>query len=164
MLPTCKLWNLIVMGGLEQTSPTNAIFFSIINVKMCWRIISTQCLKNWMQKDKDKWPLDCLSWKRWPHSLMKRFILCLGVLCTSMTIGIKWCPSILVDLSNGTQFHSYTCWLTNNTQSHRHLLWVNNHHIDNEDMVFKSCKYWFIMKFLIKGCTTTLSIQRAHFL
>jgi hypothetical protein len=93
MLPTCKLWILIVVGGLEQASPANVIFLSIVKVKACWRTILTWCLKNWMQKDKDKWSLDRLSWKRWTHSLMKWFISCPSALCISMAIGIKWCPS-----------------------------------------------------------------------
>jgi hypothetical protein len=41
----CKLWYLIVVGGLEQASPTNAIFFFIIKVKAHWKEILTQCLK-----------------------------------------------------------------------------------------------------------------------
>jgi len=89
----CKLWDLIKMGGLKQTSPANAIFLSIIKVKACWRTILTHYLKNWMQKDKDKWPLDCLSWKKWTQSLMKWSISRTHVPCTSMAIGIKWCPS-----------------------------------------------------------------------
>jgi hypothetical protein len=51
----CKLWNLIIMGGLEQGSPTNAIFLSIIEVKACWRAILTSYFKNLMQKYKEKW-------------------------------------------------------------------------------------------------------------
>jgi len=43
--------------------------------------------------------------------------------------------SILVDLSNGAKFHSYTYWLSNNPWSHQLLCWVSNHHIDNEDLV-----------------------------
>jgi hypothetical protein len=50
----CKSWDLIVMGGLEQTLPANAIFLSIAEAKTCWRAILTCCLKNWMQKNKDK--------------------------------------------------------------------------------------------------------------
>ncbi len=46
-----------------------------------------------MQKDKNKWPLNHLSWKKRTHSLMKQSISCLGALCTSGAIGIKWCPS-----------------------------------------------------------------------
>jgi hypothetical protein len=49
------------MGGLEQASPTNAIFLSIIEAKAHWKVILTRYLKNWMQKDKDKWPPTCLS-------------------------------------------------------------------------------------------------------
>jgi hypothetical protein len=59
-----------------------------------WKAILTCSLKNWMQKDKDKWPFDQLSWKRWAPLLMKRSISHPGVLCTSMAIGIKWCPSL----------------------------------------------------------------------
>jgi len=92
MSPTCKSWSLIITGGLEQTSPTNAIFFSIVETKSCWRIILTCYLKNWMQKDKDKWPFNH-AWKRWTHSLMKWSISRPSVLCTSMAIKIKWCPS-----------------------------------------------------------------------
>jgi hypothetical protein len=93
MSPACNLWNLIVMGGLEQTSLANTIFLSIAEAKACWRAILTRCLKNWMQKDKNKWFSDYLPWKRWAHSLMKWSISCLGVSCTSMAIRIKWCPS-----------------------------------------------------------------------
>jgi hypothetical protein len=81
MSPACKSWDLIVMGCLEQTSHANAIFISITKVKACWRIIITCCLKNWMQKDKDKWPPNHLLWKRWAHSLMKQSISCLGAPC-----------------------------------------------------------------------------------
>ncbi len=90
---TCKLWDLIIMGGLEQGLPTNAIFLSIIEVKACWRVILTRYLKNLMQKYKEKWPSNRLSWKIWAHSLMKQSISCPGAPCTSMAIRIKWCPS-----------------------------------------------------------------------
>ncbi len=93
MLPACKLWNSVIMGGLEQTSPANTIFLFVTEVKACWRAILTCCLKNWMQKNKAKWPLDHLSWKRWAHSLMKWSISHMGAPCTSMVIGIMWCPS-----------------------------------------------------------------------
>ncbi len=66
----CKSWDLIIMRSLEQTSPTNAIFLSIIKAKTCLKTILTHCLKNWMQKDKDKWPCKCLLQKKWAHSLM----------------------------------------------------------------------------------------------
>jgi hypothetical protein len=33
VLPACKSQDLIVIGGLEQTSPANAIFLSIVEVK-----------------------------------------------------------------------------------------------------------------------------------
>jgi hypothetical protein len=46
-----------------------------------------------MQKDKNKWPLNHLLWKRQAHSLMKWSISCLNASCTSMVIEIKWCPS-----------------------------------------------------------------------
>ncbi len=46
-----------------------------------------------MQKDKNKWPPNHLSWERWAHSLMKRTISRLGAPCTSMAIIIKWFPS-----------------------------------------------------------------------
>ncbi len=93
MSHACKSWNLIVMGGLEQASPANIIFLSIVEAKACWRAIVTCYLKNWMQKDKDKWPPNRLSWKRQTHSLMKWFISHMGEQCTSMAVGIKWCPS-----------------------------------------------------------------------
>ncbi len=89
---TCKLWDLIIVGGLEQASFANAIFLSIAKAKAHWRTILTCCLKNWMQKDKDKWPLDCLWWKRRTHFLMKQSISQLGAPCTSMAIEIKRCP------------------------------------------------------------------------
>ncbi len=85
--------NLLIMGGLEQASPANVIFLFMVKAKTHWRAILTHCLKNWMQKNKDKRPIDCLLWKRQAHSLMKRFISCLSVLCTSMAIRIKWFPS-----------------------------------------------------------------------
>jgi len=93
MSSTCKLWDLIVVGGLEQASLANTIFLSIVEAKACWKTILTRCLKIWIQKDKDKWPLNCLLWKRRSHSLMKWSISHLGALCTFMVIGIKWCPS-----------------------------------------------------------------------
>jgi len=93
MSPTCKLWDLIVVGGLEQASPVNVIFLSIAKVKACWRAILTCYLKNWMQKNKDKWPFDLILWKKWAQSLMKLSISRLCAPCTSMVIGIKWCFS-----------------------------------------------------------------------
>ncbi len=90
---TCKSWNLIIIRHLEQSSLVNAIFLSIIKAKTCWKAILTRCLRNWMQKDKDKWRFNYLSWKRWAHSLMKWSISWPDVPCTSMAIGIKWCPS-----------------------------------------------------------------------
>jgi hypothetical protein len=81
------------MGGLEQTSLANVIFLYIAKAKARWRAILTHCLKNWMQKDKDKWPPNCLSWKKHVHSLMKWSISCPGAQCTSMAIKIKWCSS-----------------------------------------------------------------------
>ncbi len=92
MSPACKLWDLIITRGLEQASSINAIFLSIVEAKACWRAIVT-CLKNWMQKDKDKWFLDRVSWKWQAHFLMKWSMSCLGVSCTSMAIRIKWCLS-----------------------------------------------------------------------
>ncbi len=53
----------------------------------------TRYLKNWMQKNKDKWPFNHLSWKKWTHSLMKQSISRPNAPCTSMAIRIKWCPS-----------------------------------------------------------------------
>jgi hypothetical protein len=67
----CKSWDLIVMEGLKQASPTNAIFLFIVQAKAGWKTILTRYLKNWMQKNKDKWSPDGLLWKRWAHSLMK---------------------------------------------------------------------------------------------
>jgi hypothetical protein len=93
MLLACKLWDLIVMGGVEQTSPANAIFNFIAKVKACWNAILTNYLKIWMQKNKDKWPPDYLSWKIRTRSLMKWFISRLNVLCTFMAIKIKCFPS-----------------------------------------------------------------------
>jgi hypothetical protein len=55
------------------------------------KAILMHCLKNWMQKHKDKWFFDCLLWKRWAHSLIKRFTSCSHAPCISMTIEIKWC-------------------------------------------------------------------------
>jgi hypothetical protein len=89
----CKSWDLIVIGGLEQASLTHAIFLSIAKAKAHWRAILTCYLKSWMQKNKDKWSLNCLLWKRRTHSLMKWSISCPGVPCTSMVIRIKWRPS-----------------------------------------------------------------------
>jgi hypothetical protein len=65
MSPACKLWNLIVIGSIKQTSHTNEIFMSIVKTKAHWKRILTHCLKNWMQKEKDKWPFDHLSWEGW---------------------------------------------------------------------------------------------------
>jgi len=93
MLHPCKLWDLILMGGLEQASLANTIFLFIAKAKACWRAILTCYLKYWMQKGKDKWLPNRLSWKRRAHSSMKWSISCPGEPCTSMAIGIKWCPS-----------------------------------------------------------------------
>ncbi len=93
MSVACKSWDLIVMGGLEQASPINAIFLYIVKAKAHWRAILTCYLKNWVQKNKDKWSFDRLSWKRWTHSMMKRSISRSSASCTFMAIGIKWCPS-----------------------------------------------------------------------
>jgi hypothetical protein len=93
MSPACKSWNLIVIGGLEQTFLANTIFLSITKAKTCWKTISMRYLKIWIQKENDKWPFDHLSSKRRPHTLMKWSISCLNVLCTCMDIKIKWCPS-----------------------------------------------------------------------
>jgi hypothetical protein len=89
----CKWWDLIVMGGLEHASLANVIFLFMVEAKACWNVILTHCLKIWMQKDKDKWPFDHLSWKWWTQSLMKLSISYSNAPCTSVTIKIKWCPS-----------------------------------------------------------------------
>ncbi len=80
-------------NGRSRTNITKTIFLFTLEAKACRRAILTWCLENWMQKDKDKWPLDRLLLKKWAHSLMKWSISCLGEPCTSMAIGIKWCPS-----------------------------------------------------------------------
>jgi len=89
----CKSWGVIVIGGLEQTSLANVIFLSITKVKAHWKAIITCCLKNWMQKNKDKWPPDYLLWKIQTRSLMKWSISHPCAPCISMAIGIKWCLS-----------------------------------------------------------------------
>jgi hypothetical protein len=78
------------MGGLEQASLANAIFLSIAKAKACWRTILRCCLKIWMQKDKDKWLPNYLSWKTQTHFFMKWSISHPSVQCTSMAIEIKW--------------------------------------------------------------------------
>ncbi len=93
MSPTCKSWDLMVMRGLEQTSLANTIFLFIAKVKACWKVILTRYLKNWMQKDKDKWPLDRLSWKKQAHSFIKWSISRSSVLCIFTAIKVKWCFS-----------------------------------------------------------------------
>jgi len=93
MSPTFKSWNLIVIRGLKQASPANAIFLSIAKAKAHWKAMLARYLKNWMQKNKDEWPPNHLSWKRRAHSLMKWCISHLGAPCTSMAIKIKWCLS-----------------------------------------------------------------------
>jgi hypothetical protein len=142
MSHACKSWDLIIMGGLEQTSLVNTIFLFMAEVKARWKAILTWCLKIWMQKDKNKWSFNHLSKKRLAHSLMKWSISCLGVLCTSMGIEIKWCPSwspfILANLSNGVKFGSCTYWSTNDIWSHHFPRRVNNHHIGNEDLILSS--------------------------
>jgi hypothetical protein len=47
-------------------------FLSTTEAKAHWKAMLTRCLKNWMQKDKDKWSPNHLSWKRWTHFLMKQ--------------------------------------------------------------------------------------------
>jgi hypothetical protein len=78
---------------MKKTFFANTIFLFTARANAHWRVILTCCLKNWMQKDKGKLFFDCLSWKSQAHSLMKQSISRLGMLCISMTIGIKWCPS-----------------------------------------------------------------------
>jgi len=78
------------MGGLEQPSFANAIFLSIAKAKACWRTILRCYLKIWMQKDKDKWLPNCLSWKTQAHFFMKWSISHPNVQCTFMAIEIKW--------------------------------------------------------------------------
>jgi len=106
----------------RTTSPANTIFFSMAKIEACWRAILTHCLKNWMQRYKDKQPLDHLLWKRRAYSLIKQSISHLGALCTSMAIKIKWRPSwiplYLWILTMVLKFHNCTCWLTNDTHSH----------------------------------------------
>jgi hypothetical protein len=46
MSPTCKLGDLIIMGGLEQASSVKTIFLSITEAKAHWRAILTSYLKN----------------------------------------------------------------------------------------------------------------------
>ncbi len=90
---TCmELWDLKIIGGLKQTSYAKAIFFSIAKAKTCWKVILICSMKNRMQKDKNKWPPDRLSWKRRTHSLMKQSISHPGAPCTSIAIRI-WCFS-----------------------------------------------------------------------
>jgi len=93
---SCKSWDLIVMGGLEQTSLANTIFLSITKVKTHWKAILTHYLKKWMQKDKDKWLLDRLL----TNTLLDETIYITPrcamhpyVSCTPMAIIVKWCPS-----------------------------------------------------------------------
>ncbi len=139
MSPACKLWS-NSNGSLKHTSCANVILLSIAKAKAHWKVMLTHCLKNWIQKDKDEWFLDHLSWKRRAHSLMKQSISCLDVLCTFMTIEKKMVPImksfILVNLNSDTKFHKYTCWLNNDIQKHYLWCWINNHHINNKDLVF----------------------------
>ncbi len=93
MLLTCKLWDLIIIEDLKQASLANVIFLSMAKTKASWKAILTCSLKNGMQKGKDKWLPNRLSWKIWAYSLMKKFMSCPNALCTSMAIGVKWCPS-----------------------------------------------------------------------
>jgi hypothetical protein len=91
---TCKSWDLKVIRGLEQASPTKVIFLFITETKAHWRTILTCCLKNWMQKKKKKKKhFNHKSWKRWKCYLVKWSITHSGAPCTSMAIGIKMCPS-----------------------------------------------------------------------
>jgi len=93
MSPKCKLWGLLLIGGLEQASLANAIFLFIDEAKTCWKAIFTCYLKNWMQKEENKWSHGHLLCKNWTHSLIKWSISCPNTPCTSMTIKIKWCLS-----------------------------------------------------------------------
>jgi hypothetical protein len=138
---THKLWDLIIMGGLEHASLANTTFLSITKATTCWREILIRCLKNWMQKDKDKWFPNCLLWKRWAHSMIKQSISCL---CDVQLHG-HWNkmvpfmkPSILADLTNGFKFRSCTWWSSNDAQTHCLPHWVNNHHIKNENLILSS--------------------------
>jgi len=138
MSPACKWCDLIVMGGLEQASFANVIFLSIAKAKACWKAILRCCLKNWMQKNKDKWPFDHLLEKMGTF-LDKIIHIALG--CAMHLHGHQnkvvplMKPSILVDFNNGIKFRSCTYWSTNDTWSHHFSCRVNNHHIDKKDLV-----------------------------
>jgi len=147
---TCKSWDLIIMGGLEQASPTKSIFFFIIEVKTCWKVILTCCLKNWMQKDKDKWPPNHLSWKRQIHSMMKRSISCPNAPCASMAIGINWCPSWnLLYLQILTMTLNFTTTLGGQLMTFEaSISYVWSPHWQCRCGPLKSCRNQFVMRIL----------------
>ncbi len=105
------------------------IFLSIAEAKARWKAILIRCLKNWMQKYKDKWPLDHLSWKKWAFSderihITPRCTVNFHGHWNKMVPFMK--PSIFADLYNGVKFHNYTCWLTNDILNHHLLCQINN--------------------------------------
>jgi hypothetical protein len=85
----CKSWNLIIMGGLKQASPTNTIFLFTAKVKAHWRIILTHCLKNWMQKN----DLSNIHHEKNEHILWWNDPYHTKYVVHLLAIGIKWCPS-----------------------------------------------------------------------
>jgi hypothetical protein len=110
-----------------------------------------------LQKDKDKWPPNCLSWKRRAHSLMKQSISCLGAQCISMAIEIKWCPSWNpLYLQNLIMVLNSTATFVGQLMTFKDTIscWVSNHHIGNEDLVFSG--------HVEIGCNETLHVRAYH--
>jgi hypothetical protein len=125
MSPACKLWYLIIMWGPKQTSPTNIIFLSITEAKAHWKVILTHCLKIECKKTRINDLLIVYRGKKQACSVMKQSISHMGVLCTSMAIGIKWCPKwnflylwILVMALNSVAAHVVWLMTVKATVSH----------------------------------------------
>jgi hypothetical protein len=138
----CKSWNLIVIGALKQVSLVNMIFLSITGAKACWKEILHIAWKTGCKKMRIN-NLSIVYCGKNKHILLMKWSIS-RFMCAMHLRGHwnKMVPFmkrfILVDLSNGLKFHSYTCWLTNDTHNHRLLCWVHNYHIDNKNLILTS--------------------------
>ncbi len=92
-----------------------------------------------MQKNKDKWPHDYLSWKRWAHSPNETIHITL--VCAVHLHGHQnnvmafMKSSIFADIRNDVKFCHYTYYSTNDIWSHYLSHQVNKHRIGNKDLV-----------------------------
>ncbi len=139
MSHACKSWDLIVMGGLKQTSPTNVIFFFITEAKARWKTILTHYLKKMNVKRQGlmtSWSSIMEKASTLPYETIHITFKC------AMHFHGHWDkvvphmkPFILVYFSNGIKFHNYTYWSINETRNHYLPHWISKHHINNKDLV-----------------------------